>query len=674
MFKKVKLALIILISFLILGCPNPASNSDPIDNSIDNPTVGSVLTKFGDVITGAPCYVNIMFQAKESDGTPISDLTTEDFSILEEGSAVSPTEAALRIRKQNEIPYTLYTVLMLDNSMSVGNNIIDIKAAAKELINTADNTDATSRDGSTGNQKFIIYNFYGTITEQTSGFTNDVATLIDAIDSIPMGGTSTNLYGAVELGVSKWTDVYSTEKIEQGFLVVLTDGSDEADISTLSNAKNARGDKKVITIGVGDELDTTVMEDLGNAGFYHITDYSELTSKFLEIQTSMQEFANSFYWLDYLSPKRGDKDRSLSLSIDSENYPESNELTGTFNTADFYDVLPGVYINVDSDNHSGITTFSVGKGDTYTLTLNTYFGSDTSPSYEIASDCGGTKVEITQSETNSNEFTVECLALDGTCILTINDTANNYTKDITCLIDPRFTITYDLNGAESGEVPVDAGVYESGETATALNYVSEPLKTNYIFKGWNTEPEGTGTTYSVGDSITLDTSNITLYVEFTRVGTIGEAGGYIFYDKGSYSDGWRYLEAAPEDILGTKVWGTFGSLVSGADGTAVGTGAQNTLDIIAGDASTTNAAHACTDYSVTVEATTYDDWFLPSKDELDLMYDNLKVNGLGGFVSDYYWSSSENDDNYAWLQSFNSGFQGNYFKSNYFYVRPVRAF
>jgi len=50
------------------------------------------------------------------------------------------------------------------------------------------------------------------------------------------------------------------------------------------------------------------------------------------------------------------------------------------------------------------------------------------------------------------------------------------------------------------------------------------------------------------------------------------------------------------------------------------------------------------------------------------------VAGVGGFSTDNYWSSSENDDNNAWNQNFNNGNQNNDNKNNTNYVRPVRGF
>jgi hypothetical protein len=64
-------------------------------------------------------------------------------------------------------------------------------------------------------------------------------------------------------------------------------------------------------------------------------------------------------------------------------------------------------------------------------------------------------------------------------------------------------------------------------------------------------------------------------------------------------------------------------------------------------------------------------WRLPSKDELDILYDNKDK--IGGFARDYYWSSTEFDDYDAWLQDFANGSQGHNLKFYTYYVRAVRS-
>ena len=122
------------------------------------------------------------------------------------------------------------------------------------------------------------------------------------------------------------------------------------------------------------------------------------------------------------------------------------------------------------------------------------------------------------------------------------------------------------------------------------------------------------------------------------VGDIGPGGGIVFYDAGSTQSWGRYLEAAcagwQNNCDGTTadpqvVWGCDESSISGADGLAIGTGAKNTTDILAGCSDAGIAADRADDYS----NNTLNDWFAPSKDELNQMY--IQRTAIGDFSADY---------------------------------------
>jgi hypothetical protein len=106
----------------------------------------------------------------------------------------------------------------------------------------------------------------------------------------------------------------------------------------------------------------------------------------------------------------------------------------------------------------------------------------------------------------------------------------------------------------------------------------------------------------------------------------------------------------------------------GADGTAVGTGNQNMIDIEAGCTTAGTAADICANLTLSG----YSDWFLPSKDELNQMYLNKAV--IGGFANINYWSSSEVGGTMAWEQHFSTGYQDDTGKIYSNCVRAVRAF
>lgn len=153
------------------------------------------------------------------------------------------------------------------------------------------------------------------------------------------------------------------------------------------------------------------------------------------------------------------------------------------------------------------------------------------------------------------------------------------------------------------------------------------------------------------------------------IGDTGPAGGVVFYVT---AFGHHGLEAAPADQAipfnpGAE-WGCVGKTITGADGTAIGTGAQNTADILAGCTESGIAARLAADYTLNGFA----GWFLPSKDELNELYLNRAV--VGGFASNLYWSSSEFSGFGAWSQDFASGGQYDFGKDGAFGVRAVRAF
>jgi len=119
-------------------------------------------------------------------------------------------------------------------------------------------------------------------------------------------------------------------------------------------------------------------------------------------------------------------------------------------------------------------------------------------------------------------------------------------------------------------------------------------------------------------------------------------------------------------------------LIPGARGTAVGTGRQNTNDILAACVAPGSAAALCANFSLNGIR----GWFLPSTDELKEMYVNLKLAGLGdfggsGIVDNYsYWSSTQRTADMAdHLDFADNGRRQHYDDKDYpRRVRAIRAF
>ena len=122
---------------------------------------------------------------------------------------------------------------------------------------------------------------------------------------------------------------------------------------------------------------------------------------------------------------------------------------------------------------------------------------------------------------------------------------------------------------------------------------------------------------------------------------------------------------AVESDQGTAEWGCYGTEISGADSTAIGTGAQNTIDITNSCSQAGIASRLCGDLVLGG----YSDWYLPSLDELNQLYINRVA--IGGFASNGYWSSSELSSTFARIQYFGDGTQ--YYVSKFAGSASVRA-
>ena len=154
-----------------------------------------------------------------------------------------------------------------------------------------------------------------------------------------------------------------------------------------------------------------------------------------------------------------------------------------------------------------------------------------------------------------------------------------------------------------------------------------------------------------------------------KIGDTGPAGGLIFYDKGNNSAGWRYLEAGPLDVELTGVWSVRWTSVENTQGT-MGSGKRNTQLAVEKYKQTTGEWDTAPQKIVELAFNGFNDWFIPSRDELDQMYGNLKRSNLGDFKNGWYMTSTVNSGASVLQQNFSNGRSsaGN----DTIYIRPIR--
>ena len=243
-------------------------------------------------------------------------------------------------------------------------------------------------------------------------------------------------------------------------------------------------------------------------------------------------------------------------------------------------------------------------------------------------------------------------------------------KEIT--LEKCYTVTFNSDGGSK----VSSQAVKKGNKATKP---TDPTKTGNYLAAWNTKD---GEKFNFNTEITEDIELKAAWKPTYTVGEQGPAGGIIFYDVDAdnasgnadgliaYDCGWRYLEASPAKLSSTYTWT---NRTSGSYGTktGIGEGKSNTQALIDYKKKSPNSTFLAAEQCDSYKSGGYDDWFLPSKDELYKMYQLKDKTGLTG---GYYWSISENG-NKAWC-IFTSG--GSNEKVNDCmtknYVRPVRMF
>lgn len=203
-----------------------------------------------------------------------------------------------------------------------------------------------------------------------------------------------------------------------------------------------------------------------------------------------------------------------------------------------------------------------------------------------------------------------------------------------------------------------------GSTAFVSNIILLNPSTTYYVRAYATN--GNGTAY--GNNIMFTT----LVLQPIQIGDY-RFGGVVFYIDGTGSHG-LVCDITDQNYA---EWGCHNVEITGADGTAIGTGNQNTIDIEAGCATPNTAADICANLSLN----TYSDWFLPSRLELlEMAINKTSINSTsiiyGGttFSNGYYWSSTEGAANYSILIYFLTNTPAGSAKNSTRSVRAVRAF
>ncbi|MEP3209954.1 MAG: VWA domain-containing protein [Maribacter sp.] len=294
----------------------------------ENDLVLSIQEQF----TTLPGKVSILFKVSDADQNPISGLTADQFTIYEQGrnddcfNTISTSESLARISPNSQI-FSNNTLLVLDLSNSVlSSSLTELKSASISFV------DNVMPDTPVDSFKMAIYWFDG---ENELHLLNDLTTskeeLTMAINGITddiSNDPSTDLYGAVIKSTDKASELLTAstqgDKIGAASVVIFTDGTDQASRFTKDAAQQkvdeADPNISFFTIGLGGEIDTQVLTDIGKTFSVFAGNKEELETTFNDISIRVSERANSFYLFEYCSPKRdGSGENNLAIQVKTGN-------------------------------------------------------------------------------------------------------------------------------------------------------------------------------------------------------------------------------------------------------------------------------------------------------------------------------------------------------------------
>ncbi len=322
---------------------------------------------------------------------------------------------------------------------------------------------------------------------------------------------------------------------------------------------------------------------------------------------------------------------------------------------------------------------------THSTTGATGIGTPTGLPSGVSASWALNTITISGTPTASGTFNYS-IPLTGGCG-TVNATG---TITVTAPTTPTFTqVGPYLSGASIPALPTTS---TNGISGTWSPAISNTTTTTYTFTP-SAGQCGTTTTMTItinqplqytltaNDSTVCAGTTVTLSVNLQQPAATLEVGnlyqgGKIAYILKSGDPGYdptrtKGLIVTTSD-QGTAIWGCYGTELQGADENAIGAGLQNTLDIINGCSTANIAAKICNDLVVDQ----YDDWFLPSANELKILYINRTT--IGGFQNVFYWSSTEGTQTmagYAKCINFADGLTyGNRDKGTLYNVRAIRYF
>jgi uncharacterized protein YegL len=301
-----------VLSLILLLAACKKENVVPFETTPDQDLIITIQEQY----VNPPSRVSVFFKVETKEGKPIAGLTEENFNIYEKGrnddveKLLSQDETTRRLADNGQL-FEYRTILLLDLSGSVLNNSLpQLKTAANAFVD-----DVFSTTSNTSNNIGIWWFDGRDILHSLINFSDDVEALHAAINSIDQsisGDSSTDLFGAViksaALAENKLQEAQNQGILSAVSIIMFTDGTDQAARYSREDAyaavENASEGINFYSIGLGAEIDETVLNRVGKTSSVFADDTAALTETFEQVARLIADEANAYYLFEYCTPKR----------------------------------------------------------------------------------------------------------------------------------------------------------------------------------------------------------------------------------------------------------------------------------------------------------------------------------------------------------------------------------
>ena len=414
-------------------------------------------------------------------GLPVPNLTSADFTVLENGADLNPLESFVDAEQVGNANLDLQVVMMLDISTSLlQSDIVKVRDAAKQVVASKPS-----------NQKMEIYTFDGSVN-LVQAFSSDPVVLNKAIDSIPARlvdrGNSTNLYGAVATGMSKIDNFYQLDSARYGYGIVISDGDDTSGLTTEAQAQAAVAGRYLFAIALGPLVDTRKLAALTGSmdRVYSAASTTDLSAQLKKVQTDALAQIQGLYRVYYATPKRSGT-HTVSIALANNKSCIETEIacvtsiSGRFDATSFTDILPEVLLRVTNAVQPSDTTQLITRGGASTIDARLRWINVT-PSFRFSlSGVSGGTPTLTAIDVDTHSLTFPD-SFDR-AVVDVLDNATGLSASVTFLGD------FDGDGISNIKDPDDDG---DGVNDTIDAFPRDPTETSDLDGdgiGDNTDPD-----------------------------------------------------------------------------------------------------------------------------------------------------------------------------------------